>query len=620
MTCSRRGYVDQTEGRGGTVARKKAEQDQLVAIERVLIANRGEIALRVARACRELGIATVAVYGDGEADALHVRYADDAYRLPAGDGLPYLNIEALLDLAGRAGVDAVHPGYGFLAENAAFAEACATAGLTFVGPPAGSIASMGDKVEARRIAVRAGVAPVPGTDGPIDSVEAARAWAGEHGYPVAVKASAGGGGRGFRVARTAEDLAAAFEGSRGEAERYFGSPDVYLERYLEQPRHVEVQLFADAHGATVALGERDCSVQRRHQKLIEETPSPGVTPEIRDELCAASERLARAVNYRGAGTVEFLLDADGSFYFLEMNTRIQVEHTVTEMVTGIDLVAEQLRVAMGHPLSFGATRPSASGCAIECRINAEDAGRSFAPTPGTVTRYREPAGFGVRVDGAMEEGAAILAQYDSLIAKLIVWGRDRAEARTRMQRALSDFVVEGIPTTIPFHLAALNHPVFAAGEATTTFIADHPEVLPTPAPAAGDGQAGPMVEQSPLDLRVEVDGRRFAVTVSGLPANSTSAAGVDGRRTAPKRQRRGGGRPVSTSGGAELVSPIQGTVLRVAVADGQTVARGDLICVVEAMKMENELTAHKDGTVERLAIKAGDSVKIGAVVCAITTS
>ena len=598
--------------------------DAKVTIERLLIANRGEIALRVARACRELGIHAIAVYGDGEEDAPHVRYADDAYRLPAqpGDaGLPYLNIEALIDVARRAGADAVHPGYGFLAENAAFARACADAGLTFVGPSPSAIAAMGDKVKARRIAMGAGVQPVPGTDDPIASLEEAQAWAADHGYPVAVKASAGGGGRGFRVAWRAGELAAAVEGSRGEAQRYFGNDDIYLERYLEQPRHVEVQLFADEYGSVVALGERDCSVQRRHQKLIEESPSPAVSSATRDELCAASERLARAVDYRGAGTVEYLLAADGSFYFLEMNTRIQVEHTVTEMVTGIDLVAEQLRVAMGTPLSFGPIRPPAHGWAMQCRINAEDAGRGFAPVPGRITRYQEPGGFGVRVDGAMEPGAAILPRYDSLIAKLVVWGRDRDEATARMLRALDDFTVEGVPTTIPFHRAALRHPAFRAGEATTTFITDHPEVVPQPSAApdaaSADG-ANDDREDRALALRVEVEGRRFAVAVSGLP----SLAADGERRAAPQRRRReqSRGGSGSSSSGDELTSPIQGTVLRLAVENGQSVARGDLICVVEAMKMENELTAHKDGVVSALAISTGDSVKIGAAVCSIVSA
>ncbi|MDP9370369.1 MAG: carbamoyl phosphate synthase, partial [Chloroflexota bacterium] len=412
---------------------------------RVLVANRGEIARRIIRACRELGVQAVAVYGPGEERALHVEEADDAYRLPSDAPLPYLDIDAMIEVARRAGAEAVHPGYGFLAENAAFAEACTAAGLMFVGPPAAAIQAMGDKVEARRIAALAGVAAVPGTDGPVGSPDEARAWADRHGYPVAVKAAGGGGGRGFRVAGHPDELVEAFAGSAGEAARYFGNPAVYLERYLEHPRHVEVQLFADGHGHAVAIGERDCSVQRRHQKLIEEAPAPGVGEELRQALGDAAVALARAVDYRGAGTVEFLLDADGTFYFLEMNTRIQVEHTVTEAVTGIDLVKEQIRVAAGYPLSFDPADARPRGHAIECRINVEDPGRGFAPGPGTLTAYREPGGPGIRVDGAMEVGAAILPAYDSLIAKLVAWGRDRDEAIARMERALAEFRISGVP-------------------------------------------------------------------------------------------------------------------------------------------------------------------------------
>ncbi|MBA3337651.1 MAG: acetyl-CoA carboxylase biotin carboxylase subunit, partial [Chloroflexia bacterium] len=425
---------------------------------RVLVANRGEIAVRIIRACRELGRSPVAGYGDGEERALHVRLADDAYRLPAGAGLPYLDIDALVAIARRANVDAIHPGYGFLAENAAFAEACGEAGFVFVGPSVAAIRMMGDKVEARRIARSAGLPVVPGSDGPVATIEEATAWAAEHGYPLAVKAAGGGGGRGFRVARREPELADAFAGSVGEARRYFANPVVYLERYLERPRHIEIQLFADQLSNTVALGERDCSIQRRHQKLIEETPSPAVGADLRASLEGAALALARAVGYVGAGTVEFLVDETGEFYFLEMNTRIQVEHTVTEAVTGLDLVAEQLRVASGLPLSFQQEDVQARGHAIECRINAEDPGRDFAPTPGTLGGYLAPAGPGVRVDSAMEPEARIDPAYDSLIAKVIVWDRDRPRAIARMRRALGEFQISGLPTTIPFHLAVLNHP------------------------------------------------------------------------------------------------------------------------------------------------------------------
>ena len=578
----------------------------------VLVANRGEIAVRVIRACHELGIAAVAVYGEGEENAVHVRAADDAYRIPAGIGLAYLDIEAMIAVAHRAEAAAIHPGYGFLAENAAIAEACQAAGLVFVGPPAAAIRAMGNKVEARRVAAGAGLPIVPGSEGPVASIADAAAWADRYGYPVAVKAAGGGGGRGFRVARRPAELEEAFAGAAGEAGRFFANPVVYLERYLERPRHVEVQLLADDHGNVVYLGERDCSIQRRHQKLIEEAPAPGLSAETRDALAEAAVTLARAVDYRNAGTVEFLLDGDGHFAFLEMNTRIQVEHPVTEAVTGIDLVKEQIRVAAGRPLSFTAADVVPRGHALECRINAEDAGRDFAPQPGVVTGYREPGGFGIRVDAAMEAGGIVPPAYDSLIAKLIVWGRDRDEAIARMRRALADFVVEGVPTTIPFHRAMMDHPVFLAGEATTTFLSEHPDVLPPPAAAAETREAG---ETTPRETIAEVNDRRFVVRLFGGPPVSPVA-----RRQAPRLSRAGerpGTRGVPAMDGHDLASPIQGTVLRVAVDVGQPVSRGDVVCVVEAMKMENELTAHRDGAIEALQVAAGDAVKIGDVVAVI---
>lgn len=591
------------------------EEDR--SFQRVLVANRGEIAVRVIRACHELGLATVAVYGPGEEQAVHVRSADDAYRIPSEDPIPYLDGPALIEAARLAGATAVHPGYGFLAENAAFAAACEAAGLIFVGPSPAAIQAMGDKVEARQIAAAAGVPIVPGTEGPAGAVTDAAAWANAHGYPVAVKAAGGGGGRGFRVARTPDELADAFTGAAAEAERYFNNPVVYLERYLEEPRHVEVQVFADNYGHVVSLGERDCSVQRRHQKLIEESPSPAVTSPLRQALGEAAVALAKAVDYRGAGTVEFLLAPDGSFYFLEMNTRIQVEHTITEMVTGIDLVKEQLRVAGGQPLSFTAETVVACGHAIECRINAEDAGRDFAPGPGMITAYHEPAGFGVRVDSAMEPGSVILPTYDSLIAKLIVWGRDREEALARMRRALTDFTVEGVPTTIPFHLAVLANPVFAAGKATTSFLPAHPEVLPPPATPSSDQGGEAQLESTVEELLVEVNGRRLMVRVHGGDQLAASAPVATSARSAVPRPV--SGRKAARAGsGNDLTSPIQGTVIRVAVEPGQTVAAGDLICVVEAMKMENELVAHRPGVITSLNVAKGDSVKIGAVIATIT--
>jgi acetyl-CoA/propionyl-CoA carboxylase biotin carboxyl carrier protein len=580
----------------------------------VLVANRGEIALRVIRACRELGLSPIAIYGEGEEQSAHVLAADDAYRIPDGAMLPYLNIPAIIEIAKKAGATMVHPGYGFLAENAAFAEAIREAGLAFAGPTPEAMRALGDKVAARKVAVRANVPIVPGTEDPVDTVEDARTWAGQFGYPVAVKAAGGGGGRGFRVAREAGELDDAYLGSAGEAQRYFANPTVFLERYLERPRHIEVQIIADQQGNVVALGERDCSVQRRHQKLIEETPSPAVTPEIREQLMAASVSLAREVGYTSAGTVEFMLAPDGQFYFLEMNTRIQVEHTITEMVTGFDLVKEQLRIAQGHPLSFTQADVDPKGHSIQCRINAEDAGRDFAPTPGTITVYREPGGFGVRIDSAMSAGAAISPMYDSLIAKLVVWGRDRTEAIARMQRALGEFQIEGVATTIPFHQNVLANAAFIAGDATTSFLPEHPEVIPTaqtPVAAAADADTPANAE-----ALVEVNGRRFSVVVRGgafaMASDPAAANGVaPGRRSVAKRGAKASVKEM-------LESPIQGTIVRVEVTEGQDVTAGQLICVVEAMKMENELLAHRAGTVKSLYVKKGDAIKVGASVVEIS--
>ena len=560
-----------------------------------------------------MGIETVAVFGEGDEAALHVRAAADAYRLPDGPGLPYLNISALVEIAKRSRADAVHPGYGFLAENAGFARACAEASLIFIGPSPEAISSMGDKVEARRIAIAAGTPVTPGSDGAVSGADEIRAWAGEHGYPVAVKASAGGGGRGFRVANGPDEVNAAFTGSSGEAARYFGDASVYVERYFSRPRHIEIQIFGDAFGTVVALGERDCSVQRRHQKLIEETPSPALTAETRQALFAASVALAKQVNYRGAGTIEYLLDGDGRFYFLEMNTRIQVEHTVTEEVTGIDLVREQLSVAAGNPLSFSQASVLPRGHAIQVRVNAEDPGRDFAPGPGKITKLRFPAGFGVRVDAAVEEGLSISPRYDSMIAKLVVWGRDRSEAISRMRRALGETIVEGVPTTIPFHALVMAEPDFVAEGATTAYLPEHPEVMPAAqaAPAPDDEERGERRE-----ILVEVNNRQYRVN---LPRDLGGATAPAIRNGSVKSVKKGSSRDGKArhAGGAELVSPIQGVVVRVAVENGQMVAKGELICVVEAMKMENEITAHRDGVVSGLAVAAGAAIKIGAHLASI---
>jgi acetyl-CoA/propionyl-CoA carboxylase, biotin carboxylase, biotin carboxyl carrier protein len=583
---------------------------------RVLIANRGEIAIRIARACRELGVIAVAVYGPGEENAAHVRAADEAYRLASDAPLPYLDAAAVIAAARTAGAEAIHPGYGFLAENAAFAEACEEAGLVFIGPPPAAIRAMGEKIASREIALAAGVPVVPGSDGPVASPEEAATVAARIGYPVAIKASGGGGGRGFRVAHGPGDLAEAFSGASGEAARSFANPDVYLERYLERPRHVEMQVIAGPDGEVVVLGERDCSIQRRHQKLVEETPAPHFPEATRQAMAEAAAALARAVGYRNAGTVEFILAQDGGFYFLEMNTRIQVEHPVTELVTGIDLVKEQIRVAAGWPLSFAQADVEPRGHAIECRINAEDPGRNFAPAPGTLTAYQEPAGFGVRVESAMEAGAAILPQYDSMIAKLAVWGRDRDEAIDRMARALADFHIAGVATTIPFHRNVMAHPAFRAGEVSTAFIPEHPEVIPPPSDApevAHDAGSAP----SGREVVAEVNGKRFTVRVVGWPDNGNGNGTGNGPRRTAGQPRRSASQARPAANGPELASPIQGTVVRVVAEAGSAVRKGEVILVVEAMKMENEVAAHRDGTLEAVLAEVGAAVKIGDVVARI---
>ncbi|MFS8513239.1 MAG: acetyl-CoA carboxylase biotin carboxylase subunit, partial [Planifilum fulgidum] len=429
--------------------------------KKVLIANRGEIAVRVIRACRELGIATAAVYSEADQDSLHVKLADEAYCIgPAPSRDSYLNMTNLISTATLIGADAVHPGYGFLAENADFAELCAACGITFIGPHPDAISKMGDKTTARETMKRAGVPVVPGTEGVIEDLDVALETAASIGYPVMVKATAGGGGKGMRVVHSEDELRRTIRMAQQEAEANFGNPGVYLEKYLSRPRHVEIQILADQHGNVIHLGERDCSIQRRYQKLIEEAPSPALTPELRERMGQAAVAAAKAVNYSGAGTVEFLLDRDGNFYFMEMNTRIQVEHPVTEWITGVDLVKEQIRVAAGEPLSIRQEDVKLDGWAIECRINAEDPDRNFMPSPGTIQFYLPPGGAGVRVDSAAYSGYRIPPYYDSMIAKLIVWGKDRDEAIRRMVRALSEFAIEGVKTTIPFHLKLLNHPKF----------------------------------------------------------------------------------------------------------------------------------------------------------------
>jgi acetyl-CoA/propionyl-CoA carboxylase, biotin carboxylase, biotin carboxyl carrier protein len=579
---------------------------------KVLVANRGEIAIRVMRTLEELGIGTVAVYSEPDRDAPHVRRADDAYLLgPGPAGQSYLVVEKLLEVARQAGAEAIHPGYGFLAENAAFARACDRAGIVFIGPPADAIDALGSKTRARQLMRDAGVPIVPGTTDPVETVDDARRVIDDGiGYPVAVKAAGGGGGKGFRVASSADELESAFEGASREGEKFFSDPTVYLERYLRDPRHVEVQVLADAEGNVVHLFERDCSVQRRHQKLIEECPAPAVDPELRERIGQLGIEAARAVGYRSAGTVEGLL-RDGEYYFLEMNTRVQVEHCVTEMVTGVDIVREQVRIAAGEPLSFSQDDAVIRGHAIECRINAEDAARSFAPAPGRIASYREPAGPFVRVDSGVEEGYEVLPLYDPMVAKVIVWDVDRQSSTRRMIRALGEYEIGGLKTLIPFHTALLGTEQWARGETCRDLVEnrDWLKRLAFPAPTKRDPDDEEKVER---EYAVEVSGRRFDVKVIGEPIVANGAAPA--ARRPPKRRERGGG-----GGGApgELVSPIQGTVLRVAVERGGRVDEGGLICVIEAMKMENEITAPTAGTVEELGVSEGGSIATGDTIAVI---
>ncbi|HKG16423.1 MAG TPA: acetyl-CoA carboxylase biotin carboxylase subunit [Solirubrobacteraceae bacterium] len=590
---------------------------------KVLVANRGEIAVRVIRALEELGIGAVAVYSELDRDALHVRRADEAYLIGPGPAAEsYLKIDALLEVASRAEAEAVHPGYGFLAENAAFARACEEAGLTFIGPPAEAIDAMGSKTRARELMAEAGVPIVPGTTEPVATVDDARKVIEETiGYPVAVKAAGGGGGKGFRVALEEPKLQEAFDGAAREGEKFFSDSTVYLERYLADPRHVEVQVLADSQGSVVHLGERDCSVQRRHQKLIEESPAPAVDEELRERIGRIAVEAARAVGYRSAGTVEGLL-ADGEYYFLEMNTRVQVEHCVTEMTTGIDIVREQIRIAAGEPLSFSQEEVELRGHAIECRINAEEAAKGFAPAPGRIGAYREPAGPGVRVDSGVGPGSEITPMYDPLVAKLIVWDLDREAATRRMRRALEEYEITDLRTLIPFHLALLSSEQWARGETCRDLVEDRSWLkqlaAPKSATAEDDEEEPPKVEQ---DYTVEVSGRRFDVKVIGPPsAGTVNGATPAAPATSPKpRRRESAGAGGAGAGGDQLISPIQGTVLKVAVEPGATVDEGALICVIEAMKMENEITAHKTGKVADLPIAVGASVASGDTVAVISS-
>jgi acetyl-CoA/propionyl-CoA carboxylase, biotin carboxylase, biotin carboxyl carrier protein len=584
----------------------------VAVFSKVLVANRGEIAIRVFRTMRELGIGTVAVYSDADRGAAHVAYADEAYAL---DG--YLNQEAILDIARRASAEAIHPGYGFLAENASFARACVQAGIVWIGPPPEAIEAMGSKIEARERMRAAGVPIVPGVTEAVTSADEVRRLGDELGWPIAIKASAGGGGKGLKVVRSADDAARALESAQREGEAYFSDAAVYVERYLEDPRHVEVQVLADAHGNVIHLGERDCTIQRRHQKLVEETPSPAVDEELRERIGAIAVDAARAVGYQSAGTIEGLLSRDGEYFFLEMNTRIQVEHTVTEMVTGLDLIREQVLVAAGEPLSLRQEDVQLIGHAIECRINAEDVSNGFLPAPGTITGYREPSGPGVRVDSGVVVGSEISPLYDPMIAKLIVHGVNRDHARRRMLRALDELAVDGVKTLIGFHKALLTHPCFIEGETCHGLVES--ELMAARAAELANGQglspghvpARDMSRGQSLSVRsVEVDGKRFEVRVL---RPEPPYAELARRRRERERARGAGG-----AGKDAIVSPMQGTVLAVEVAEGDEVEAGQVVCIVEAMKMENEVHAHRAGRVSDLSVEPGQPVKTGQVICVVS--
>jgi acetyl-CoA/propionyl-CoA carboxylase, biotin carboxylase, biotin carboxyl carrier protein len=596
-------------------------------VRKVLIANRGEIAVRVLRACRDAGLASVAVYADQDLDALHVTMADEAFALGGQSAAEsYLDIARILKAAADSGADAVHPGYGFLAENADFARAVADAGLTWIGPPPAAIEALGDKVAARQIAKAVGAPLAAGTDGPVSDAEEAAAFAAEHGLPIAIKAAFGGGGRGLKVARTTEEIGEQFESAVREAVAAFGRGECFVERYLDRPRHVETQCLADSHGNVVVVSTRDCSLQRRHQKLVEEAPAPFLTGEQERLLRESSKAILRKAGYVGAGTCEFLVARDGTVSFLEVNTRLQVEHPVTEEVSGIDLVREMFRIADGEELGYD--DPELRGHSIEFRINAEDPGRNFLPAPGTISAWRPPSGPGVRLDAGYGPGMTVPQAFDSLIAKLIVTGASRAEALQRSRRALAEFEIGGMPTVLPFHRAVVSDPAFTAEPFTvhTRWIETEfaGELSPQQAADADDDAGQPAARER---ITVEVGGRRLEVVIpAGIGGGMAGRAGGTGRpgpaagagRPARGRGRRGRGAGSGGGGNAgddALVSPMQGTIVKIVAADGQQVSAGDTVVVLEAMKMEQPLTAHKDGTVGELAVQVGQTVSAGAVIC-----
>ncbi|MFE9457142.1 acetyl/propionyl/methylcrotonyl-CoA carboxylase subunit alpha [Streptomyces californicus] len=582
-------------------------------MRKVLIANRGEIAVRVARACRDAGIASVAVYAEPDRDALHVRAADEAFAL-GGDtpAASYLDMAKVLQAAADSGADAIHPGYGFLSENAEFAQAVLDAGLTWIGPPPQAIRDLGDKVAARHIAQRAGAPLVAGTPDPVSGSDEVVAFAEEHGLPIAIKAAFGGGGRGLKVARTLEEIPELYDSAVREAVAAFGRGECFVERYLDKPRHVETQCLADSHGNVVVVSTRDCSLQRRHQKLVEEAPAPFLSQAQNDELYAASKAILKEAGYVGAGTVEFLVGLDGTISFLEVNTRLQVEHPVTEEVTGIDLVREMFRIADGEELGYG--DPAVRGHSFEFRINGEDPGRGFLPAPGTVTLFAPPTGPGVRLDAGVESGSVIGPAWDSLLAKLVITGATREQALQRAARALAEFQVEGMATAIPFHRAVVVDPAFTADPFTvhtrwieTEFVND---IKPFAAPADADAED----EAGRETVVVEVGGKRLEVS---LPSSLGMSLARTGLAAGAKPKRRAAKKAGSAASGDSLASPMQGTIVKIAVEEGQEVKEGDLVVVLEAMKMEQPLNAHRSGTIKGLSAEVGASVSSGALICEI---
>lgn len=581
-------------------------------ISKVLIANRGEIAVRVARACRDAGLASVAVYADSDRDAVHVRVADEAFALNGETGAEtYLVIDKLLDVAARSGADAVHPGYGFLAESAEFAQAVIDAGLIWIGPPPSAIKALGDKVSARQIAQRTGAPLVAGTPDPVAGADDVVAFAKEHGLPIAIKAAFGGGGRGLKVARTIEEIPELFDSAVREAVAAFGRGECFVERYLDRPRHVETQCLADQHGAVAVISTRDCSLQRRHQKLVEEAPAPFLNDEQIGELYRASKAILREAGYVGAGTCEFLVGQDGTISFLEVNTRLQVEHPVTEEVTGIDLVREMFRMAEGEELGYD--DPEIRGHSIEFRINGEDPGRNFLPTPGPVTTFDPPSGPGIRLDSGVTAGSVIGQNFDSLLAKLVVTGADRTQAAQRARRALAEFEVSGLATAIPFHRAVLNDPAFVPADPSQPFDV-HTRWIETEFNNTISPQRMSPVDDHPAGgerVTVEVGGKRFEVVLpAGIGAGKNNA-----RRKPTKRSSRKARATAASSN--TLTSPMQGTIIKVTVKDGQEVAEGDVVVVLEAMKMEQPITAHKAGTISGLNADVGATVANGGPICDI---